>query len=387
MQYNFDAIVERGGTNTFKWDNMQRMFGRNDLLPFWVADMDFPALPEVRQALADRVAHGVFGYTFIPESAYRAVIDWCGERYGWQIERDWLFIANGVMPTVAFVIQAFSSPGDGVIVQPPVYYPFYSVVEKNKRKLLLNTLIQNGSGEYGINFAELEGCMKQGARLLLLCSPHNPVGRVWSREELLEIGRLCEKYNVLVISDEIHADIIFPGNRHISFGSLPEPFSSRTIVALAPSKTFNIPGLTVSQLVIPDKGLRKRYSDYVHRFSMEIKNLFSVIGMENAYRYGAAWLNELLVYLRGNIDYLDSFLKEELPDVRVHKPEGSYLVWLDFRALDGDGCGKRLVEEAKIGLNDGAVFGEAGRGFQRMNVACPRSRLREGLRRMTGVFA
>jgi cysteine-S-conjugate beta-lyase len=386
MQYNFDTIFDRKGTNTFKWDNMRRMFGRNDLLPFWVADMDFPVSPEIQQALADRVSHGIYGYTFVPESAYEAVIGWCGERYGWEIEREWLFIANGVMPTVAFAIQAFSSPGDGVIVQPPVYYPFYSVVEKNERRLLLNTLVRDESGEYRINFAELEKYMKNGARLLLLCSPHNPVGRVWSRDELIEIGKLCVRYNVPVISDEIHADILFSGNRHLSFGALPEPYASKAVVALAPSKTFNIPGLTVSEVIIPDTALRERYSSYVHRFSMEIKNLFSVIGMEAAYRGGGPWLDELLVYLEGNIDYVEAYLQKELPEVRVYKPEGTYLVWLDFRALDEDGCGRRLVEEGKIGLNDGAVFGEAGRGFQRMNVACPRQTLREGLRRMAGVF-
>ena len=275
MQYNFDTIIDRKGTNTFKWDNMQRMFGRNDLLPFWVADMDFPAPPDIQRVLAERVAHGVYGYTYIPESAYEAVIDWCGVRYGWEVDRDWLLIANGVMPTVAFAIQAFTSPGDAVIVQPPVYYPFYSVVEKNDRKLISNTLVQNQSGEYGINFPELEAQMKDGARLLLFCSPHNPVGRVWTREELFEVGKLCEKYDVYVISDEIHADIIFSGRRHLSFGALPEPYSSRAIVALAPSKTFNIPGLTVSQVLIPDKQVRKQFTSYVHRFSMEIKNLFS----------------------------------------------------------------------------------------------------------------
>lgn len=387
MAYDFDSPRDRRGTNTFKWDNMQRMFGRNDLLPFWVADMDFPAPPEVQEALLNRVRHGIFGYTFIPESAYEAVMSWSAERYGWEIEREWLFIADGVMPTVAFVIQAFSSPGDGVIIQPPVYYPFFSVVEKNKRKLLQNPLIQNDKGEYEINFHELELHMKRGAKLLLFCSPHNPVGRVWKEEELLEIGKLCEKYDVLIISDEIHGDIVFPGNRHIPFCSLPEPYSSRALVCLAPSKTFNIPGLTVSQVIIPNKEIRERYETYLRRFSMEIKNLFSIIAMESAYRYGGPWLDDLLAYLRGNIEYLHNFLGGRLPRVTVTKPEGTYLVWLDFRSIDPEGGGKQLVEKAGVGLNDGGIFGETGRGFQRMNVACPKSVLREGLEKIVRAFA
>lgn len=387
MKYDFDTVIERTGMNTFKWDNMKRMFGRNDLLPFWVADMDFQAPPEVKEALADRVSHGIFGYTYIPESACDAVIDWCGTRYNWNIERDWLLIQNGVMPSIAFAIQAFSSPGEAVIVQPPVYYPFYKVVENNKRRLLLNPLRQNVRGRYEINFTELEEHMKSGAKILLLCSPHNPVGRVWREDELLEIGKLAEKYDVLVISDEIHSDIIFGGKGHLSFGMLPEPYRSRTLVMLAPSKTFNLPGLTISQVIIPDKKLRERYASYVHRYSMEIKNLFSVIGMETAYRFGGPWLEELLPYLQANIDYVHSFFGEHLPDVRVHKPEGTYLVWIDFHEIDSGGCGKRLVEGAKVGLNDGAIFGESGRGFQRMNVACPRKTLEEGLRRIGNAFS
>lgn len=387
MTYNFDRPIDRRGTNTFKWDNMCRLFGRNDLLPFWVADMDFASPPEIAEAISRRADHGIFGYTFIPETAKAAFCDWSARRFGWDISPDWVSIDNGVMSSVSFAIQAFTNSDDGIIVPSPVYYPFFSVVEKNNRTLLLNPLVRGETGEYTFNFSEMESQMKAGAKMVLLCSPHNPVGRVWSRDELEEIGRLCCKYDVLVVSDEIHADLVLPGHRHVPYGSLSEKYNERAIICMAPSKTFNIPGLTVSQTIIPDEHLRKQYSEYTKRFFLEIKNLLSIIALETAYSRGEDWLDELLSYIRGNYEYALSFFGENLPSVGVSPLEGTYLMWIDFSGIDPEGCGKQLIEQGKVGLSDGALFGKTGKGFQRMNIACPRSRLEEGLTRISKALA
>lgn len=388
MQYNFDRVPERKGTNTFKWDSMEKLFGRNDLLPMWVADMDFPVPEGVRRSIENRARHGIFGYTFTPESAYQAVIDWMKHRHGWEIEREWLSLMPGVMPSVAFVIQAFTSPGDGVIVQPPVYYPFFSVVKANGREVLENPLQIDSDGKYLIDFAGLEEKLKQGGKILLLCTPHNPVGRVWTREELAETGRLCRKHGAIVLSDEIHADLVFPGVNHLPFPTVSGELRDISIVARAPSKSFNIPGLTISELIIPSERLRTRFSRYNRALFMHITNLFSTIALEAAYREGSEWLDHVLRYIEENIEFAGEWFGNNLPEVSFRKPEGTYLLWLDCRktGLDAGESARRLKERGKIALNPGEMFGTGGEGFHRMNVACPRRLVEEGCRRIAAAF-
>jgi cysteine-S-conjugate beta-lyase len=388
MEYNLDKVIERKGTNTYKWDNMQKLFGRNDLLPMWVADMDFPAPEGIRFAIEERARHGIYGYTYTPESVYESVINWMYSRHGWVIEREWLSFLPGVMPSVAFVIQAFTSPGDGVIVQPPVYYPFFSVVKANGRKLLENPLLIDTEGKYHIDFSDLEKKLKQGGKILLLCSPHNPVGRVWTKEELTEIGRLCKKHEAIVLSDEIHADLVFPGATHWPFSKISDELRDLSIVAQAPSKSFNIPGLTISELIIPSKSLRERFFRFYRGLSMHLSNLFSTTALEAAYREGGDWLDQVLAYIDRNIGLVEKRLRETTPGLTFQKPEGTYLLWLDCRRLgrDAEESARLLVEKGKIALNRGDTFGTGGEGFHRMNVACPRSIVEEGCLRIAKAF-
>jgi cysteine-S-conjugate beta-lyase len=385
--YSFDDYIERRNTYSVKWDETERIFGVKDVLPMWIADMDFKAPAEVLEALVKRVEHGVFGYTSIPASLKQAVCDWMAGKHEWQIDSKWLSFSTGVVPALATAIQAFTSPGDKVIVQSPVYYPFFQLVEKNNRELVLNPL-KLTKGKYEMDFDDLKEKIK-GAKLLLLCNPHNPGGRVWSKEELTTLGELCLEHNVIVVSDEIHSDLVFSGVRHTPFASISEEFAQMSVTCIAPTKTFNLAGLQSAISIIPNRTLKKQFDRVQHRQGFFTLNTFAIIGTEAAYRCGEEWLNGLLTYIEKNIELTCSFIKEHLPKLKVIKPEATYLIWIDCRSLQKTDAQLRqlLLHKGKIAVESGIKFGEEGSGFIRLNVACTRETLQEALRRLDAAFS
>lgn len=384
MATDFDNLVRREQTCSVKFDARKAVFGREDVMPLWVADMDFAAPAAVTQALEARARHPVYGYTLFPDSLYQSMIDWFADRHGWVIEREWILMAPGVVPSLHAACLAFAGAGEGVIIQPPVYPPFFSSVRQTGRTVIENPLQETG-GYYHMDLAHLEACAaREEARVLLLCSPHNPVGRVWREEELQQVLDIARRHRLVVVSDEIHCDLVYPDKpRHHVLARLAGP-DDALITAVAPSKTFNMPGLGLSALVVPDPARRQALKTVFDSMHMSQCNPFSVTGFEAGYRNGAPWLDELLPYLQANRDFVAAHLRHRLPEIAVTEPEGSYLLWLDCRALAlTDPELKRFfIEEAGIGMNPGISFGDAGHGFMRMNVGCPRAVLAEALERM-----
>lgn len=377
MKYDFDWIIDRKNTNCVKWDGLKELFGQEDLLPLWVADMDFAAPPQVIRAIKKRAEHGIFGYSFEPEEYYLAFIDWQKKRFGWQIKRDWIVNSPGIVPAINFAIQCYTNPGDKIIVQTPVYFPFFQGVRLNDR-IVSNSPLILVDDHYEMDFADLEQKMK-AAEMMLLCSPHNPVGRVWTAAELTRLVSLCQKYGVLLISDEIHADLILKSHHHIPTAL----FSEQVISLYAPSKTFNIAGLTVSSVVIPDSAKREKFQNHLLKLGIHLQNIFGIEAFLAAYKYGEDWLKALMEYIEANYDFATDFLKRNIPLLRAIKMEGTYLMWLDCRKLGLDQ--KELVElfvRAGVALNDGSLFGHGGEGFLRMNIGCPRLLLQKALLKM-----
>ncbi|CAH1904066.1 Cystathionine beta-lyase PatB [Candidatus Nitrotoga sp. HW29] len=371
MSSSFDRDINRAGTASVKYDGRKNMFGTDEVIPLWIADMDFAAPPAVTRALAERTAHPVYGYTRYPDSLYESLINWLKRRHGWEVQREWIMMCPGVVPSLHAAIMAFVEPGESVIVQPPVYFPFFSAVTNTDRKLLQNPLhLENG--HYAIDFDHLEQCAAQ-ARLLLLCSPHNPVGRVWHKPELERLLQIAKKYDLFILSDEIHADLIYPENKHTTLAMLAEN-SAHILTAVAPSKTFNIPGLNLSALIVPDPKHRAAVTRIFDRMHISASNPFSIVAFEAAYREGEKWLDELLAYLRDTRDYVENYLATHLPKIRLIKPDGTYLLWLDCRALGMSDAQLKhfFVHEAGVGMSPGVLFGEGGSGFMRMNIAAPR---------------
>lgn len=368
--FDFDHIISREGTDSLKYDMRQSLFGRADVLPMWVADMDFPTPPAVTRALTNRAKHPIFGYTNYPESLYDALIHWFKQRHGWEIRREWIIMCPGVVPTLHAAVMAFTAPSESVIVQPPVYFPFFTSVTNTGRRLINNALLLKNN-QYEIDFDHLEQCAKD-ARLLLLCSPHNPVGRVWQPKELEMILKVAKKHNLVVFSDEIHADLIYPEHKHHVLATLAEP-TDNIITAVAPSKTFNIPGLGLSALIVPDKNHRTAIHQAFETMHVSAANPFSIIAFETAYNEGEAWLDALLAYLTTTRDFVAGYLKTHLPQIKLIAPEGTYLLWLDCRALqlNDHELKKFFIEEAGLGLSPGTLFGEGGSGFMRMNIGAP----------------
>ena len=409
MDKRFAEYVERRNTNSVKWDGLKETFGREDILPLWVADSDWPVPAAVMEALKKRIEHGIFGYTVPGEKLDEVVVDWVKRRYKWEIRREWLVYTSGVVPAINTALQAFTGPGGNVVVQPPVYYPFFAAVEKSGARLVENQLLEE-EGCYRIDFQDLEerlrvlagrpvapggvgdtrkeaggrrGGESYPANVLLFCSPHNPVGRVWSRVELERLAELALKYNLLIISDEIHGDLIYSENNHISLASLSEEVARKTITMIAPSKTFNLAGLTASVTIIPDRELREAFRRAMAGLVIG-GNVLGYTAMEAAYNRGEEWLEGQLCYLEENRDYAVEFINTEIPGIRVRKPEGTYLLWLDCRGLglDDRELKRFFVEEARVALNPGISFGKGGEGFMRLNIACPRFLLEEGLGRI-----
>jgi cysteine-S-conjugate beta-lyase len=382
LSIGFDREINREGTASVKHDGRAAYFGTPDVLPLWVADMDFAAPEAVTRALAQRAAHPIYGYSFYPESLYDALRAWLKNRHGWEVQRDWIVMAPGVVPSLFATVLAFTQQDEGVIVQPPVYFPFFSAATTNRRRLIENPLrLENG--RYSMDFDHLEQCAAEGARLLLLCSPHNPVGRVWNRAELEEILRIVRRYDLTILSDEIHADLVYPESQHLTLAKLAGA-DDKLITAVAPSKTFNIPGLGLSCLIVPDPAQREAIRKIFDSLHMGNTNPFSITAFEAAYRGGEAWLDSLLAYLRGNRDFVGDYLKTHLPGIRLIQPEGTYLLWLDCRELGMNDAQLRefFVRQARVGMNPGIVFGQGGSGFMRLNIASPRRVIAESMKRI-----
>lgn len=349
----------------------------------WVADMDFPAPPPVVDAIVERARHGIYGYADCNEEYAEATVAWMARRFGWQIEKDWLVYVPGIVPALNWMVQTFTDPGDQVVIQSPVYFPFFKAVRNNGREVANNQLTDS-NGRYQMDLTGLEEKLATGAKMLILCSPHNPVGRVWGPEELKHLGELCRQYGTLVIADEIHSDLVYPEFKHTPFPLACPDLLMSTIVCTAPSKTFNLAGLQVSNLVIPNPKIRESFRSAMTKIGISHPNVFAITALQTAYRSGEEWLEQLMIYLAANRDFLLHFITENMPEIRVTKPEGTYLAWLDFRSLGLESARLRefLLKEAKVALNDGFTFGPGGEGFARMNIACPRSFLDEGLTRI-----
>lgn len=381
---NFDVVIPRKGTGSRKWDGITSVFGAEDVLPLWIADMDFPSPSAVTECLKKRTEHAIFAYNTQEESLFTSFIDWCQRRYGWQVEREWILTAPGVVPSIILSILALTEPGDGVIIQPPVYPPFFTSISDNERTIVENPLI-NHAGRYEFDFADLEAKLADPKnKLLLLCSPHNPVGRVWSPVELQHLYELCQQYGVDVLADEIHNDLVYGGHKHTVFASLGQPVCKESVTFMAASKTFNIAGLNASFIIAPCKRRRQQIASWLKRLHITRNNLFGVLAVEAAYSKGEAWLDELLPYLEKNADTLVQFIHDRLPKIKVYKPEGTYLVWLDFRAYFATSkeLDVFLIKQAKVGLNSGRNFGSQGDGFARLNLATQHAVLLEALERI-----
>lgn len=382
---DLDTIIERKNTDCLKFDAATRRGYPEDILPLWVADMDFPAAPPILEALQKRITHGVFGYSEpAPDRFFPVLERWFRERHNWQIQKDWLLQTPGVVFALAMAVKAFTEPGDAVLIQQPVYYPFSEVILDNGRHRVSSDLLLKG-GRYEIDFADFERkIVENKVKLFLLCSPHNPVGRVWTRDELEMVAAICRKHNVIVIADEIHEDFVWTERPHIPYASLGGAIAEKAVICTAPSKTFNLAGLQVSNIFIPDYGLRRRFKHEINAAGYSQLNTLGLIACEAAYGEGFSWLQEVKQYLRENIDLTRAFLQQHIPWIRLVEPEGTYLLWLDCRGLGLSSfeLDEFIIKKAGLWLDSGAIFGAAGKGFQRINVACPRSVLQEALERI-----
>jgi len=375
--YDFNKITDRKNTRSAKWSNA-------DLLPLWVADMDFESPPGVAQAITGRAKHNLYGYDRLPENYFETLINWFDRQWNLNLKEEWIVPTSGVVEAVFFAIRTYTVPGDAVVIQPPVYHPFARSVLHSGRQLVNNPLIKNG-GKYQMDFDDLEKKLADPfVKMLILCNPHNPVGRVYATDELKKIGELAIKNDVIVVSDEIHGDLILGGGKHVSFLSLCEEFANNSIVCTAPSKTFNLAGLSTSNIIIPDRKLRTQYAGYLQKRGIHGGNLYGFIAGEAAYRTGADWLAELLVYLEDNAKYLKNYLAENIKNIYAEDLEGTYLMWLDFKKLnlrDGE-LDKFIRTKAKLWLSPGIQFGAEGSGFMRVNIAAPREILSRALKQM-----
>lgn len=386
--YDFDRIIDRRNTSSVKWDLADDLFHGKNLIPMWVADMDFLSPPVVIEALCERARHGIFGYTAATDNYYEAVIGWMKKRHGWDIHREWIHFSPGVVPALSLILQTFTRPGDEVIIQPPVYYPFMRVV-KNSGCHIVNNPLRCENGRYYMDFEDLERKTARGrVRAVILCSPHNPVGRVWTVDELRSFREICDKRNILMISDEIHGDLMLPGNVFVPLDSLDNEAAQNVITCTSPSKTFNLAGLQTSNIIIPSGAFSGQYRITLERNGIQGPSSFGAVACEAAYNGGDGWLLELLAYLAKNLDFLHEFLAERIPRVRITEPGGTYLVWLDFRAIlpDPDELMTVLVRDAKIALDPGTLFGKEGAGFMRINIGCPRSTLATALERIAAAL-
>lgn len=386
-KYNFDETIPREGTDSIKWDARKKVFRGNDVLPLWVADMDFKTPDFIADAIKKRAAHEIYGYTFKPATYYNSIAGWMKRRHNWDIQKSWISFSPGVVAGLTLAVETFSEPGDQVIVQPPVYFPFFETIKGTRREMVENPLIIK-NGRYTFDFNDLKSKITKKTRLLLLCNPQNPGGTVWTREELEELASICIENQIMVISDEIHSDLVFSGNKHIPFATVSKEAAQNCLVFMAPSKTFNVAGLSSSVAIIPGKTNFSRYETVLEIAHLGMGNIFGSVALEAAYTHGDEWLNQLLSYLWGNFLLLDDFFRKNLPRVRVMKPEATYLVWLDFTGygMNDSELSRFLTDVAKVGLNNGGRFGTGGDGWMRINIGCPRSILIDALKRIGKAF-
>lgn len=380
MTYDFDEIIPRRGTNSYKWDSA----AEDDILPMWVADMDFRTVPAVTEALRRRVEHGIFGYTRVPDSYYESIINWFGRRHGWKIEKDWILYCTGVVPAISAIIKAMTEPGDKVLIQGPVYNCFYSSISNNGCKSVSSPLIYEHN-TYRMDFEDLElKASDPAVKLALLCNPHNPAGRVWTREELARFGEICLRHGVTIVSDEIHCELTMPGYTYTPLASVSPELQEKSIVCCSPSKSFNIAGLQIANIICADADIRNTINNALSTNKVCDVNPFGVEATPAAYsKEGEEWLIQLMKYIQGNYEYMTGFCREHLPDFPVTVLEGTYLAWMNCRCLGmkSEQLERKLLEETGLQLNAGIMYGPEGEGFMRWNLACPRANVEEGLRR------
>lgn len=380
---DFSKAINRVGFNSKKWDACESKFGSKDIIPMWIADMDFQVPEEAVQAIIARAGHGVFGYTGMPDSYLEAVVTWMGRHHHWNIEKKWICHSPGVVTALSLLIDAYTLPGDKIIVQSPVYYPFARVVRTSGRTLLDNPL-RRVDGRYTMDLENLKAQLDSSVKMIFICSPHNPVGRVWSRDELMDLAQVCLQHNILMVSDEVHADLLYKGYSHTCFPTLSKEIEQHSILCTGASKTFNLAGLKTSSIIIPNEALRSRFTAVINNYNVGSGNIFGLVATEAAYRYGDAWLANLNEYLQGNLEYMLNFMQKNLPQIPVTRPEGTYLIWMDFSALNmsdqalEDFC----LKKAKIAFDPGYEFGTGGSGFMRANIACPRQALEQALNQL-----
>ncbi len=396
MTSQFDERISRKGTHSIKWeflleDGKLVASSQTDpsgekarLLPMWVADMDFRSPPAVIDALVARAEHGVYGYTFPTDSYYEALQNWVARRHGWEVKRDWVLLTPGLVPALNMLVQSFVAPGEKVLIQPPVYYPFFWAAEDNGAEIVSNPLI-NENGRYRMNLDDLaQKASDPAVKMVILCNPHNPVGRAWTPDELTQCGEICLGNDVLVVSDEIHCDLIYSDHVFTSFARLGDDFRHKSVICSAASKTFNLAGLQTSSVIISDNELREQFAGTIKRNGVFLANPFGIIAAEAAYNHGEAWLAEVMAYIENNYRFMKSYLAEHLPQLKVVDPEATYLVWVDCRELGMDSVARKqlMMEQARVNLDEGELFGPQGEGFERFNIACPRSVLEAVLDRI-----
>ena len=391
MKYDFDQVCNRKNTDCLKWDMMEPIFGSGDLIPLWVADMDLPVAKPITDALKNRVEHPFYGYSQAGTSVLNSVVERMKRKFNWNIKPEWIVFTPGVVPALHVAVRSLTHPGDEVILQEPTYHPFFPVVVNSGCKIVNNGLKMNNN-RYEIDYKGLEEKFHSKSRsfqeagrikTIIFCNPHNPIGRLWKRDEIIKMGEIAINNGAVVISDEIHCEILFKDQKHTPFASISKKFEQNSIVCMSPSKTFNLAGLEVSTIIIPNKKLRDNFIN-TRSGIVPNPNLFGYIALEAAYNHGDEWLEQVLDYLQKNLDYLKQYLENKIPNIRVVDPEGTYLIWLDCRDLgmDNQTLSNFMKKKAKVGLEDGFIFGESGSGFMRMNIACSRSVLHEALNRI-----
>ncbi len=379
-KYNFDEIIDRKGSGAIKTDWLKEQFGSAELIPLWVADMDFKTGDFIIDAIRERCDHGVFGYTAAPAGYIPSIVKWIEKKHQWKVEEEWINYIPGIVRGIAFSIMRFTKPGDKIIIQPPVYHPFRLVPEMNGRMVVNNPLKEN-EGSYTMDLDHLKKVIDKDCKLLILCNPHNPIGITWDKETLIELAEICYRHNILVISDEIHSDMAVFWNKHTPFATVSEKARVNSITFMAPSKTFNIAGIVSSYAIIPDAGIRKQFYDFLSANELNEGHIFAYIATLAAYEQGSDWLNQMIQYIEGNISFVNNYLQENIPCIKAVMPQASFLVWLDCRELQlpQSELVDLFIKDAGLALNDGSMFGPGGEGFMRMNIGCPKSIIQKGL--------
>lgn len=379
-KYNFDEIIDRSGTNALKITVLEERYGDKNLIPLWVADMDFLSPPAISDAIIERAKHSLFGYTCACQEYYNSIINWIKEKHQWDVEQEWISFIPGIVKGIAFAIDCFTNEGDGIIIQPPVYHPFKIIPTLHHRKVVDNALILE-AGQYIMNLEHLKSIIDHSCKMIILCNPHNPGGRVWSKQELIDLAEICYDNNILVISDEIHSDLIHKGSKHVPFASVSEKAAQNSITFMAPSKTFNIAGIVSSYSIIPNEKIRKQFYDWLKKSELDEAHIFAYTATIAAYNYGGEWLDEAIEYIADNVDFVNNYLKENIPQIKVMVPQASFLVWLDCRDLNlsQKDLNSLFVDKAKLALNDGVMFGREGEGYMRLNVGTSRQILHRAM--------